>query len=123
MASTLKECTVSVIGGDGQTHVVEVRASSLFDAAAQAMQWARLTWYQRDAIIDVRAGDRTWKVQVERVRRCRSHFIAATVFLPLTFTVRISLRTRPISVSGFRMISSSVKNTSLYVPNAVTAFA
>ena len=42
----MTDCTVSVTGGDGKIHTVEVKASSLFDAVDQAaQQWARLWWY------------------------------------------------------------------------------
>jgi hypothetical protein len=59
------DCTVAMIGQDGQTHTLEVKTSSLFDAAAQARQ---CSWYQGDAVIEVRGGDRIWKVRGERVR-------------------------------------------------------
>jgi hypothetical protein len=43
-----------------------VNASSLFDAAAQAGQrWAMFWWYRSDAVIEVHAGDRSWKVRGE----------------------------------------------------------
>ena len=65
-------CTVSVVGGDGQTHMVEVKASSLFDAVSQAaQQWARLWWYNGDDVVDVEAGGRHWRVRLERVRQWR----------------------------------------------------
>jgi hypothetical protein len=37
----MKRCTVSIVDQTGQTHTIEVGASSVFDAAAQATQrWA-----------------------------------------------------------------------------------
>jgi hypothetical protein len=50
----MRDCTVSVTSPqDGQTHTVEVTASSLFDAAAQAMRsWSMLWWYASDLVID-----------------------------------------------------------------------
>jgi hypothetical protein len=66
----MKDCTVSVTSPqDGQTHMVEVTASSLFDAAAQAMgSWSMLWWYAGDLVIEVRCGDRQWRVKADRVR-------------------------------------------------------
>jgi hypothetical protein len=53
----MMDCTVSIVGQDGQTYTIDVQASSLFDAAAQAGQrWAMLWWYRSDAVIEVRAG-------------------------------------------------------------------
>jgi hypothetical protein len=58
----MTECTVSVAGGDGKIHTVEVKASSPFDAVDQAaQQWARLWWYRGDAVAEVLAGDRRWR--------------------------------------------------------------
>ena len=77
----MTDCTVSVVGGDGQTHTVEVQASSLFDAVDQAaQQWARLWWYRGEAVVEVRAGERCWQVRLERVRVWRGNR-AAPVFL------------------------------------------
>jgi hypothetical protein len=45
-AMSLKECTVSMVGQDGQTHEAAVEAASLFDAADRALQqwrWALVT--------------------------------------------------------------------------------
>ena len=68
----MKSCTVSMIGKDGETHLVEVEASSLFDAAGQAVQrWARFWWFQPDALIDVRIGGKRWLVRQEQLRRAR----------------------------------------------------
>jgi len=56
---------------DDRLHSVDSRRRrpDLFDAAAQARQrWAMLWWYRSDAVIEVRAGDRIWKVRGERVR-------------------------------------------------------
>jgi hypothetical protein len=40
---SLRECTVSMVGQDGQTYETTVEASSLFDVADRAIQqWARL---------------------------------------------------------------------------------
>ena len=51
---SLKECTVSMVGQNGRTYETTVEASSLFDAAARALeQWARLWWYRHDAVVEV----------------------------------------------------------------------
>jgi hypothetical protein len=53
----MKRCTVSMVGQDGQIQTIEVEASSVFDAAAQATRcWSMLWWYRSDAVIEVRAG-------------------------------------------------------------------
>jgi hypothetical protein len=69
----MKDCTVSIIGQDGQTYSLDVRASSLFDAVDQAVQsWAKLWWYEPNAVIEVRAGDQLWKIRAERVREWKA---------------------------------------------------
>ena len=51
----MKRCTVSI--ADGETHMIEVEASSLYDAVDQASpQWAKLWWYQGDGTVDVTNG-------------------------------------------------------------------
>jgi hypothetical protein len=43
----MKDCTVSIIGQDGQTYSLDVTASSLFDVVDQAVKsWAKLWWYE-----------------------------------------------------------------------------
>jgi hypothetical protein len=64
---SLKECTVSMVGQDGQTHEAAVEAASLFDAADRA-QWTRLWWYRPNAVVEVRMGGQCWKVNAERIR-------------------------------------------------------
>jgi hypothetical protein len=45
-------------GKDGRTYETAVEASSLFDAAARALeQWSRL-WYRRNGFVEVRMGDK-----------------------------------------------------------------
>jgi hypothetical protein len=64
------DCTVSVRDGNGEIDTVAVEASSVFDAVEQAMrQWARLWWYRGDLVAEVRAGQRRWRVRLERVGR------------------------------------------------------
>ena len=69
----MEDCTVSVIGDDGQIYTLDVKASSLFDAVHQAAQkWAVLWWYRGAGVVEVRAGARRWRVRLERVRRWRA---------------------------------------------------
>lgn len=45
----------------------------MFDAAAQATQrWAMLSWYEPDAVLEVRAGEEIWRVRAERVREWKA---------------------------------------------------
>jgi hypothetical protein len=61
-------CTVSVRGRDRQIHTLEVEAASLFDAVEQTVQqWAPLWWYRHQAVAEVRAGKRCWRVSLEPV--------------------------------------------------------
>ena len=72
IAMSLKECTVSMVGQDGRTYETAVEASSLFDAAARALeQWSRLWWYRPNGFVEVRMGDKCWRVSAERVREWR----------------------------------------------------
>ena len=72
-AMSLKECTVSMVGQDGRTYETTVEASSLFDAAARALeQWSRLWWYRSKGVVEVRMDDKCWRVSAERVREWRS---------------------------------------------------
>jgi len=69
----MTDCTVSVLSSDGRTHTAQVRASSVFDAVDQAaQQWARPWWYRGDAVAEVRAGKRRWRVRLQTVRRWRA---------------------------------------------------
>jgi hypothetical protein len=62
-----------MVGQDGQTHEVAVEASSLFDAADRALQqWARLSSYRPNGFVEVRMGDKCWRVNAERVREWRN---------------------------------------------------
>jgi hypothetical protein len=46
-----------------------VTASSFFDAADQAMQaWSQLWWWDPDLSLDVKCGDRQWRVGSGRLR-------------------------------------------------------
>jgi len=69
----MMDCSVSIIGQDGQTYSLDVQASSLFDAVDQAAQnWAKLWWWKSDAVIEVRAGDQRWKIRAGRVREWKA---------------------------------------------------
>jgi hypothetical protein len=69
----MKDCTVSIIGQDGQTYSREVTASSAFGAVDQAVQsWSKLWWYEPNAVVEVRAGDQRWKIQAGRVREWKA---------------------------------------------------
>jgi hypothetical protein len=62
-----------MVGQDGRTYEAAVEAASLFDAADRAIQqWARLWWYRPNAALEVRMGDKCWKVSMERVRQWRN---------------------------------------------------
>jgi len=55
-------------GQDGQQHSLETKADSLFGAAyAGVEQWAKLWWYSPNAVIEVRDGERSWRVRAQRV--------------------------------------------------------
>ena len=74
----LKDCTVSIVDAGGQVHTLEVKASSAFDAVDQASQsWAKLWWYEPNAVIEVRAGDQRWKIRAGRVREWKAARLGA----------------------------------------------
>ena len=65
----MMDCMVSVTSSDGQTHTVEVTASSLSDAAEQAMEaWSRMWWWDPDLLLDIKCGDRYWKIGAGWIR-------------------------------------------------------
>ena len=65
-------CLASIVGADHLTHTAEVEADSLFSAAEQAIrQWCVFWWFSGDSPIDVKAGDKQWKVSQARVREWR----------------------------------------------------
>jgi hypothetical protein len=75
----MKHCTVSMIGKDHETHELEVMASSLFNAVAQAMQkWAMFWWYSGDSVVEVKAGEKYWRVHLKRVQRWRQENVHRT---------------------------------------------
>jgi hypothetical protein len=57
---------------DGQTHGLTMQASSLFDAAAKALDaWSKLWWFDPSTIVFVKSGDERWMIQQDRVRKWR----------------------------------------------------
>jgi hypothetical protein len=64
----MPRCTVEVVGKDGTRSSKQVEASSVFEAAGEAIQeWAKLWWWEPDNPIAVRMGDREWRVMSHRV--------------------------------------------------------
>jgi hypothetical protein len=69
-AAIVRDCTVSMVGQDGRTYETMVEASSLFDAAARALeQWSRLWWYRPNGFVEVRLDDKCWRVSAETGQR------------------------------------------------------
>jgi hypothetical protein len=65
----MRRCTVSMTGTDGQRHSNETDALSLFDAAFNAQQqWAKFSWFDPQAVIEIRAGKDVWRVRQDRIR-------------------------------------------------------
>jgi len=59
-------------GTDGQTHGLTLQASSLYDGAAKAIdEWARLWWFDPEAVLEVKCGDERWRVRQNAVRHWR----------------------------------------------------
>ena len=69
----MRRVTVILTGQDNSKHEFAVEASSLFDAADQAIRgvW-RLWWYDPRRIIEVRAGNERWWVDPEKLRKKRA---------------------------------------------------
>jgi hypothetical protein len=69
----MRDCTVSVTDPDGEIHTVTVTASTLYDAAAQAMEaWARMSWWDPGLTLDVKCGDLRWKVGAGWIRAAQA---------------------------------------------------
>ena len=68
----MRECQVEMLGDDGQIHGALVEATSLFDAAEQALHhWARLSWFNPNLGVRVRSGPDTWTVSQKQLRAKR----------------------------------------------------
>jgi hypothetical protein len=68
----MRRVSVSIHGKDNETHVVEVYAASLFDAAHRAMQQQCIYWwFDPSALLEVRAGAEHWQVSQSKVREAR----------------------------------------------------
>ena len=56
----------------GQLHTLECDADSLFSAADRAISdWNRFWWFAPDAVLEIKSGSDTWKVNQARVREAR----------------------------------------------------
>ena len=68
----MRQVTVIIFGQDNERHEMQVDATSLFDAVAQAMkQVSRLWWYDPRRIVEVRSGEDRWWVDPEKMRSRR----------------------------------------------------
>lgn len=68
--SQVRVCDVSVTTPNGQTHSLTVQAASLFDAARQGCDmWAKMSWWDPNALIVVSCDGQKWKVTADRVRQ------------------------------------------------------
>lgn len=66
----MEKARVTVTDQDGQVHVADVNAASLFDAASQAAHgWSMLWWWELDLILTVEVAGRAYRVSAERVRQ------------------------------------------------------
>ena len=64
----MRRCVVTVHGEDGVAHTLEVEADSLFAAAyAGVLEWAMVSWWKADGVIEVRSGNQQWRVSARRV--------------------------------------------------------
>jgi len=62
-------CVVEITGRDGQAHSMTIEASSVFDAAYQALQaWSLMWWHDPNIDVTVRTADRRWRVKQSSVR-------------------------------------------------------
>jgi hypothetical protein len=69
----VRECQVELLGDDGEIHDMLVNATSLYDAAEQALRhWARLSWFNPNAGLTVRSGPDTWTVSQKQLRAKRA---------------------------------------------------
>jgi hypothetical protein len=63
---------VEVRGKDGQTHGLTLQATSLFDAAAKALDaWSKFWWFDASTIVVVKSGDERWMIQQDRIQKWR----------------------------------------------------
>jgi len=62
-------CYVEMIGEDGRTHSTTLDASSLYDAAEQALtKWSRLWWFNPQIDVTVHRDGDCWRVSQEKLR-------------------------------------------------------
>lgn len=66
----MRRVTVILTGQDNSKHEYSCEASSLFDAARQAMKSAwQFWWFDPTRLIEVRSGSDRWLVDPVRLRR------------------------------------------------------
>lgn len=76
MTGMTRRCVVSLKGKDDQLHSIETEATSVFAAAhAGISDWSTFWWYDIEGIIDVRSGDRLWRVRARRVSEWYSQML------------------------------------------------
>jgi hypothetical protein len=64
----VKSCAVAVVGSDRQVYLTRVNATSLYDAAAKAIQaWARMWWWEPNSTVTIEAGGDMWRVKSHRI--------------------------------------------------------
>jgi hypothetical protein len=66
-------CYVEMIGEDGRTHSTTLDATSLYDAADQALtKWSRLWWFNSQIDVTVHRGGDCWRVSQEKLSAWRA---------------------------------------------------
>ena len=72
-ADLVRRCSVSVHGTDKQLHTLNFDAASLYAAADQAIKsFCKYWWFDFELPLEVIAGDQSWRVDQEKVRRWRT---------------------------------------------------
>jgi hypothetical protein len=68
----MKHCAVELTGTNGRKHVITLDAESLFDAASKALDaCAKLSWYDKNAVLTVEADGKRWRVDPGKVKEWR----------------------------------------------------
>lgn len=66
----MQGCGVFMRGRDRRMHLLKVKASSVMDAAAKALQtWASADWYSDEEVIEICSEGKLWRVPPGRVMR------------------------------------------------------
>jgi hypothetical protein len=64
----MRHCTVTVEDDEGIEHALEVEADSLYAAEYTAVrEWAIVSWWKADGVIEVRSGNQRWRISARRV--------------------------------------------------------